>query len=274
MRETGMTDRTRRGMVQRSELVTVLPSVYRAAPTPLSRRGAMFAAVLWSGGAISHLSAAEVEQLGLGECSTIHVSVVDRVSRNGHPEFVRVHRVLLAEDDVEIRNGLRVTSRPRTVLDLVGCLPRREARALLGRAIHKHWLTFADVEKRLDQEKGRSGNVQLRLLAEEFTPGAQEEFERRFHQLLTRAGIEGWSPQYPITTVTGMTVHADVAFPAVRLLLELDGYAWHGGRERFGADRRRDRRTLMTGWRTARFTWDDLDHPAQTIAEILCLLAA
>jgi very-short-patch-repair endonuclease len=52
----------------------------------------------------------------------------------------------------------------------------------------------------------------------------------------------------------GELIQADCAWPEQRLIVELDGQAWHGTRAAFDRDRRRDRRCLAAGWRVMRVT--------------------
>ena len=62
----------------------------------------------------------------------------------------------------------------------------------------------------------------------------------------------------------------DLAFPAARLAIEVDGWAWHVDAARFRNDRRKGNAITRAGWDLLRFTWHDLDGlPAATIAEIV-----
>lgn len=45
----------------------------------------------------------------------------------------------------------------------------------------------------------------------------------------------------------------------VSAIIELDGYQWHSNRGQFGEDRRRDRVVNLSGGRTFRFTWEDIE---------------
>ena len=49
-------------------------------------------------------------------------------------------------------------------------------------------------------------------------------------------------------------VEVDFRWPRHRLVVEVDGWAYHRGRAAFAADRARDRRALASGRRVARFT--------------------
>jgi very-short-patch-repair endonuclease len=66
----------------------------------------------------------------------------------------------------------------------------------------------------------------------------------------------------------------DLAFPAARMAIEVDGWAWHVDAERFRADRRKGNAIIRAGWDLLRYTWHELDgSPADVIAEIRETLA-
>ncbi len=67
----------------------------------------------------------------------------------------------------------------------------------------------------------------------------------------------------------------DLAFPASRLAVEVDGWAWHVDAARFRADRRKGNAITRAGWDLLRFTWHDLTHrPDYVVAEIRAALLA
>lgn len=66
----------------------------------------------------------------------------------------------------------------------------------------------------------------------------------------------------------------DLAFPAERVAVEVDGWAWHVDAERFLSDRRRQNALVNAGWTVLRFTWHDLEgNPTRVVAEIRTALA-
>jgi very-short-patch-repair endonuclease len=104
---------------------------------------------------------------------------------------------------------------------------------------------------------------------------AAAESERRLHRILKQAGIRGWVPNMTVTTLNGQRFEIDVAFPAVRLAIEVDGYAYHSDDGRFQGDRTRQNALIASGWRVLRFTWADLDRrPHEVVRQIRTLLAA
>lgn len=85
---------------------------------------------------------------------------------------------------------------------------------------------------------------------------------------LRRAGVEGWVRGVPFGAW-----EIDLAFPAVRLAVELDGWAFHSDVERFRNDRRKQNALVGAGWTVLRLTWRDVrDRPQDTIARIRAAL--
>ncbi|WP_110917312.1 endonuclease domain-containing protein, partial [Mycolicibacterium holsaticum] len=94
--------------------------------------------------------------------------------------------------------------------------------------------------------------------------GARSEAERLLVKLLKGAGVTGWQTNYP---VSGYRV--DVAFPNAKVVIEVDGWAFHSDAETFVKDRRRQNVIALLGWQVLRFTWLDLtEHPDRVLAEI------
>ncbi|MEX1281358.1 MAG: DUF559 domain-containing protein, partial [Acidimicrobiia bacterium] len=67
----------------------------------------------------------------------------------------------------------------------------------------------------------------------------------------------------------------DLAYPDLRIAIELDGRHWHDRPDAFQTDRERDRMAARHGWVVVRFTWLDLQRdPAGFIRTIVDLLAS
>jgi very-short-patch-repair endonuclease len=61
----------------------------------------------------------------------------------------------------------------------------------------------------------------------------------------------------------------DLAWPEVRLAVEVDGWETHGTREAFQDDRERDAVMVALRWRVLRFTWNDVvNRPGYVLAII------
>ena len=259
----------RRGLL----INTAHAGVYRAAGAPDTPGAQAWAAVLGTRAVLSYLSAAAWWGLPVEQDGRIHVTRRARQRLLTH-KLVRIHRTLLAPEAVTTRFGLLVTTRTETLLDCLGWLSVPAARNLLDRAFQQLWLAPGDIERRLDEQPGRWGNKQLARLLRESRPGAEAESERRLQRLLEQAGITGWKGNYPIV-VAGRRFRLDVAFPGLRLDVEVDGWAYHRTKEQRQADAERDNLLTQAGWRVLRFTWEDVrDRPDYVLGMIRSVLAA
>jgi very-short-patch-repair endonuclease len=114
------------------------------------------------------------------------------------------------------------------------------------------------------RNKGRYGSPAARILLQAAGDGARSAAERLLVKLLREAGIAGWRTNHP---VGGYKV--DVGFPAERLAIEADGWAFHSDSDAFQVDRKRQNDISLLGWQVLRFTWLDLtEYPQRVIAII------
>jgi very-short-patch-repair endonuclease len=66
-----------------------------------------------------------------------------------------------------------------------------------------------------------------------------------------------------------LVARVDFGFPQHRLVVEIDGYAYHHDRHRFQRDRQRQNDLAALGWVVLRFTWFDLhERPGELVARI------
>lgn len=181
------------------------------------------------------------------------------------PSGIQLIRGDVADSDVRRTPDLRATGRALTVVDCLLLIPEPAGRDLLDRALQLRWISFDELVWRTQALTARKGVRRLLRHVRAAAPGARSEAERILHGLLRRAGIRGWVAQL---AVDGIGV-LDVAFPAPRLAIEVDGWAWHSADERFQHDRRRQNALVAAGWTVLRFTWADLtQRPAYVLAVI------
>jgi hypothetical protein len=104
----------------------------------------------------------------------------------------------------------------------------------------------------LRRSPGRRG---LRMLAEllaesvDSPPTVRSRLEQDFCDLIRSAGL-------PTPSANAMVagIEVDALWPRQRLVVELDGYAYHRSRAAFERDRKRDERLQLAGFRVVRFT--------------------
>ena len=68
-------------------------------------------------------------------------------------------------------------------------------------------------------------------------------------------------------------LECDAVWPERRLVVELDGRAFHDDPASFERDRARDRRLAVAGWRVIRVTWRQMRDPAALTRDLRALLS-
>ncbi len=228
------------------------PGVYLAGDHPYTDEVRIRAAVLWAGkDAVAHgASAAWWHDLGPALPSTVEVTV--RRSRNpGKQPGVLARRRDLPYPDLIAVRDLWVTDLPLTLVEAAVALgpPGSE---LLDRSLQRR-VKFPAVYRAHCRNQGRRGSAEASRLLAVAADRAASRAERLLIQLLRAAGITGWELGYP---VQGYLI--DLAFPAQRVAVEVDGWAWHITADRFVDDRRRQNALMSLQWTVLRFTWHDL----------------
>jgi len=186
---------------------------------------------------------------------------------------VRVLRDPLRTDDIRIADGMRITCPARTVVDCMRLLPDDAALTLADRALQRGWISVGELRGRVREMVGRHGTPRLARLASAATDGTRSAAERVMAGLLRRAGITGWVPNAAITDGAGLIGYGDFTFAGLRLVIEIDGQAFHTDASRFQRDRARQNRLVAAGWTVLRFTWADLrDRPNRVTVEIRTMI--
>ena len=166
-----------------------------------------------------------------------------------------------------------VTGPGRTVFDCLRVLPDHAALTVLDRAIQRGWTSFGEQVQRVRAHAGRGGAPRLARLIQAAGGGARSAAERRMLTLLRDARLTGWVANAEIRDASGRIGFGDIVFGAARLVIEIDGFAFHSDPERFQRDRTRQNRLVGAGWTVLRFTWRDLpDRPGDVIRTIRATL--
>lgn len=167
------------------------------------------------------------------------------------------------------RHGLvRVTCVEDSVVDLLRFLPLADARTVAYRALQTRAVSLTFLLAARERLIRHEGARQLSAIIRDVSSGAHSDGESVLIGLLRDAEFTGWIANHPVR-LHGRLIVIDVAFPELRLAVEVDGRAWHSGAGRFQSDRRRQNALVRAGWTVLRFTWDDLTmRPNTVIAEI------
>ncbi|RBY76019.1 hypothetical protein DQ238_18510 [Geodermatophilus sp. TF02-6] len=249
------------GHVGRRNLVRVFPHVYRLRGSPEDESTLLRAALLHAGpeAALSHTTALAVWGLRPLE-RPLHLTVDHGVRRAGAPDLV-VHRRLRFDPgsaQCVQRQGLRVTTLARTVIDSWPLLPVAQRRPLALDVARRGLTTAALLREALSERPNVGGRRLLLQTIDLIEDGCQSELEAhgvlgvfRHRSLPTSVG------QYRVELSTGV-VRLDRAWPEAKLAVELDGARHHTSPEDRQADLARDRALAAAGWVVLRFTYADV----------------
>jgi len=274
LRAAGFSDGAVSRMIARGELNSVASAVFLIDGAPFELTARCWAAHLSTAGVIGFATAAQLWGMAAIAPNRVHVCV-DEPRRSRSPDWIRLHRVPVLAGAVDHLNGLPLTSRAWTALDMIATTkPASAASSTFDRAIQQGWLTGPEIEDRLRRFPGRAGNRRLRTLLGQLGDGAAADSERLLHGLLRSAGLRDWRPNYRLTRGGELIAVVDVAFPHAMVAIEVDGFAFHSDVERFRRDRTRQNRLVELGWTVLRFTWADLtERPGYVVATVTRILA-
>jgi very-short-patch-repair endonuclease/predicted transcriptional regulator of viral defense system len=232
------------------------------------------AAVLSSGegSAVSHRSAGRLWRFSANESWRTPVEVTVPGRDPGVKPGIRVYRVReLDRRDVRRVRGIPVTSPARTLLDLAGLLPLETVESAFAEARVRRLVRDKDVAEQLKRARGRRGAAALRrLVALERGPAlTRSAAERKLLKLVREAAL----PPPELNARLGR-FEVDFLWRGPRVVVEVDGRAYHSSARAFERDRERDAMLVAGGYSVIRVTWRQLSaSPEAVIARIESALA-
>ncbi len=242
--------------------------VYAVGHACVPKPGRYLAAVVacGPGAALSHRPAADL--LGLRRSSgRIHVTVPR--ARAG-PTALIVHRSRMVEPrDFTVREGIRVTSVVRTLLDLAELVTATELARAVDRAERLEVFDLSQVEELLVRARGRRGATALRrAIAGWYPRHTRSELEDRFAELLSATELP--QPRLNVLLQGERAAHeVDAFWPADALVVQLDGFAYHHTRRDHERDAATNGDLELAGYRVLRLTWNDVTvHGSRTVRRL------
>ncbi len=245
-----MTDHQWRHLIRRGHLVPVRRGVYRTVGCEPNSRQEVTAAVLSIGlGTVaSHQCAARLWGLEPGfDDAGVELTMPPRrsVRRGG----IRFHRSIVAMTDVTTIGCITVTTVARTLVDLASSCSIERLEAAVDDALRRKLTTLQELSEcfALVRRPGRPRCKRFAdLLAARLESATQSHLERKVLRHIKRRRLPKPVAQHRVSN--GLrTFHLDFAWPKQKVVLEVQGYKWHGQRSafrprqsalcRFGSDR-------------------------------------
>jgi hypothetical protein len=259
LRENGVSESQVRQLAARRLLRRVRPRVYALLGSPPSWERDLLASVLSVGdGAVaSHASAAQLWDFAVLPEDRVEVTV----PRDRFPSLrgVTIHRSLHLEDrDLAERRGIPCTNFERTLSDCTTSLSIGQLGRVLDEGLRRGVASLSalkDCAERLESGPGRHMSTVRGLLAERgigFDPGGSNS-ELRVLKLLRRAGMPLPVQQHPVE-VRGKAYRLDFAYPALEVLIEYYGLAFHSDASAVAYDSARLTDLTSAGWLPLIFT--------------------
>jgi very-short-patch-repair endonuclease len=223
------------------------------------------------GAVLSHRAAIALWELRPVPSGPIDVTVAARSRRPR--QGIRLHNVRsLHDDDRDTVEGIPVTSLHRTLLDYAQTAWEQHLRHAVDAAERRERLDARKLEALYERSRGHHGIGALKAAVARLRgspPWTRSELERRFLALIRDAGL----PE-PQTNVLIEGELVDCFWPEAALIVEVDSYEFHKSRAQFDADRRRDAKLMVAGYRVLRVTQPRVEFGARALVSDLRALLA
>ncbi|MBI2709627.1 MAG: type IV toxin-antitoxin system AbiEi family antitoxin domain-containing protein [Actinobacteria bacterium] len=263
LRALGWSDRTIRRAAHDGRLRRERPGVYALAGAVPSWEQAVLAVCLAGGpdAVASHWSALRL----WGAAPTGHSGGIHVVTPPGVRLRLRgvvAHQSgLLGAADVGRRRRIPTTSPARTIVDCAGGLGAEGTARALTTLLRARLVRLEEVRACLVRLAG-PGRRELTVVRSELArrlPGwdlSESELEIRALRAIHAAGLPMPVQQHRIS-LGNHRYYADLAYPELKIVIELDGWDAHGDRTAFDRDRSRARELTLAGWCVLSFTSAD-----------------
>ncbi|MDX6677793.1 MAG: hypothetical protein QOE31_1845 [Solirubrobacteraceae bacterium] len=221
LRSCGVDDDAVAVRVRDGRLHRLYRGVYAVGHPGITLRGRFRAAVLACGEAavLSHFAAAAFWGFRTWEERRIDVTVPSGGARD--IDGLRVHRSRTVQRDVLVRDGLRVTTPARTLLDLAATLPEKGLRSVVRRAQAQGAVSIRQILELLDRSNGHRGAAKLRAVVADGPAATRTEIEDVLLDLLDAGNIERPEINAPLHYGT-QTIVPDFLWRAQRVAIEAD----------------------------------------------------
>jgi very-short-patch-repair endonuclease len=246
-----------RSWVRRRLLVPVRPGVYRFQGVPESWEQQLLAVCLATDAVASHRAAARL--WSLEGVAALRLEVTTPSGRPVRLPGVRAHRSnRLGPEFLTVHRGIPVTTPARTLVDLSAVAPAPTVEKAVDGALRDGLVTVASLRTCFDAVAGRGRRrvAHFRPVLDARQPGyspGDSALEVRVQRWLTAAGLPPPALQFRVR-IGDRRYRLDLAYPDLRIAVELDGWAAHSTRRAFDHDRARGNDLELEGWTLLRFT--------------------
>lgn len=267
MRDVGLSERQIRRRVEGFQLFPIFAGVFAVGHPGIGFLGRVKAAELATGpaSAACRMTAAMIHGIERTVPDASPHILVPR-GKCGDAAGMVVHRTRrLPAEDVCLRQGIRVTTIARTLRDLAAVVDERRLRRLFEEADRLGLLDIDDLWRIIAESNGHRGVARLRALAAKRSgsvPRARSHLEHRFVRVCQENDVP-----VPLLNVRIGRWTVDCLWPDEKLVVELDGHAYHKTRGARRRDAQKARELELMGHRVVRFDWAEVEEDPGAAAE-------
>ncbi len=262
-----------RARVDRGQLHPCVHGVYAVGHKALTATGRFSAALLACGDGAVLTGYAAASHLAMGAWEARDIDVATPRAGGREIPGIRAHRCRIDPRDVWTRDGIRVTSPARTILDLASSMSPRLLRRFVRQAQAEQRVNVRQLLEILERHRGWRGAAKLRALVADGPAPTRSDHEDLVLDLIDRAGVE--RPEInPRLRLDGRPISPDMLFRSERVVIECDSRRWHS--DPLTQQEDADKQAILEahGYRVLRITWAQVvNRPQQTLARILAALA-
>jgi len=260
----GCPSRTLANLIADGQLITMLPGVLRSAQWPCHREQILAAVCARNpAGMIGFTTAGQLWAQRRMSDPNIHFLVPHGCSPE--MEGVVVHRCRRIDpiDLVQRRDGIRLSSPPRTIFDCADMIGFEATTSVLEQLLDEQKVTFgtiSDTVERLYHPLRPGSKTMLAVIRSRpaWRAALQSDLEVRVLEEMTRQNLPAPTTQFPMR-LPDRDIVIDFAWPSFKLAVEVDHPAWHDGELDSHADKGRDRKLTTIGWTSTRITAIDVN---------------
>ncbi len=226
----------------------VFPDVYVGRDADLSPAVLAQAGWLWSRrrGVVAGFSASALHGSRWVDAS----QPVELIHQNrNHPRGLRVWGDRLEPDEMQVLDGVMVTTPARTALDLACWYPTMTAVPAIDALARACELKVGDVDLLVPHCRGRRGIRRARASLDLVDAGAQSPKESWLRVILVLAGIPKPQTQIPVADEFGVVfAYLDMGWEELKVAVEYDGEQHRVDRPQYEWDQRRKEKLERLGW--------------------------
>lgn len=258
----GLTDGQIEVRLRNGVWIEIRPSVYAIAGAPQSWHQMLLASVLAHGcqSWASHATANHLWALK-GFDQPEELELIAHLGTQIRLDGVRGRRSgSLFDSDLTVRHGIPTVSAERALIDVSSRLTENRLGRILDDALRRRIIDLEEFRRcaqRLLPAPGRSMSRVHAVLGARipgYDPG-DSDLETRALRALTAAGLPPPKQQHRML-LRGRRVRIDLAYPDLKIAIELDSWKYHGGDNltAFTDDRARKNDLIALGWAAPSFT--------------------